>query len=101
MAGRHTVNARHPMALQAELKARMAAAPPPPPTAPSAPSAPVPTAPKSLVPMAGANISLKAKLESLPDEDLIQVALLNKIAKPHTLGRVNLVEALVAKNVRV
>ena len=95
--GKHTVNARHPMALQAELKAKMAAqgenpapAAPPPPLAPVAPTPP---------PVAPAELTLKEKLDTLPDEELLLLASDNGLEE--IADRDELVNALVAAEVTV
>ena len=94
--GRHTANGRHPAALQAELKAKMAAAPKPAaapaaPKPPPAPVAPVSSAPPSL--------SIKEKLDALPDEDLKALALRKGVDE--TADRALVIAELVALGVEV
>ena len=96
MSGKHTINGRHPMALQAELKAKMAAlpalpTPPPADVAPPAPPAPPP------VEVAPPSLSLKEKLETLPDEEILLLAEDNEISGP--ADRDALIDALVEKGV--
>jgi hypothetical protein len=87
------------MALQAELRAKMGLkegeAPPPPPPIPAPPPPPVETKPVVEAPQP---LSLKEKLETLPDEDLSELAKLNNIA---AVSRDKIIEALTAKGVEV
>ena len=96
--GRHTANGRHPMALQAELKARKAfqPAPAPPSSAPPS-SAPPSSAPPSSAPAAPSTLTLKEKFDALPDEDLLQLAASNGL--PATANREDLISALVTAGV--
>ena len=95
MAGKHTINGRHPMALQAELKAKMAALPPEKP-APPKPAPPKPVAPAPVA-VAPPSLSLKEKLETLPDEGLLLLADDNGL--PATNDRNALIDALVEKGI--
>lgn len=98
--GKHTVNGRHPMALQAELRAKKDFQPAPAPEAPPAPPPPPPASVSSAassVPSAPPTLTLKERLDALPDEELLKLASTHELAT--TADRDELISALVTAEV--
>ena len=97
--GKTTVNARHPMALQAEMMAHPDFRPAPTTPEPPAPTPPPPlaTAAAPVVAPPPPTLTLKEKLDTLPDEELLLLAEDNDLEA--TADRDILIAALVEAEV--